>query len=68
VTEKVNQAHDEELRKNPHDAALRRLHGIMLITSWGSMNSGNVAFAMTKYALPPMNCNLIQALDGISRG
>lgn len=60
--------YDEELRKTPHDSALRRLHGIMLITSWGSVNSGNVAFAMTKYALPPMSLKLIQALDSIGRG
>jgi hypothetical protein len=61
---------DEELRKTPHDSALRRLHGIMLITSWGSVgrNSRNVAFAMTKYALPPMSLKLIQALDSIDRG
>lgn len=58
---------DEELRKNPHDSALRKLHGIMLITSWGSVgrNSRNVAFAMTKYAAPPMSLKLIQALDSV---
>ncbi len=61
---------DEELIKTPHDSALRRLHGIMLITSWGSVgrNSRNVAFAMTKYALPPMSLKLIQALESIGRG
>jgi hypothetical protein len=58
---------DEEVRKSPPGSALRRLHGIMLITSWGSVgpNSRNVAFAMTKYAAPPMSLKLIQALDSI---
>jgi hypothetical protein len=60
--------YDEELRKTPDDPTLRRLHGIMPITSWGSVNSGNVAFATTRYALPLMSLNLIQALDSISRG
>jgi hypothetical protein len=62
--------YDEELRRTPHDSALRKLHGIMLITSWGSVgwNSRNVAFAMTEYALPPMSWNLIQALRSIGRG
>ncbi len=64
---------DEDLRKLPHDSALRRLHGIMLITSWGSVGrkSRNVAFAMTKNTLdafPPMSLNLIQALESIVRG
>jgi hypothetical protein len=64
---------DEECRKSPQDSALRRLHGIMLITSWGSVgrNSPNVAFAITKNALdalPPMSLNLIQALESIVRG
>jgi hypothetical protein len=59
--------YDQELLKTPHDSALRRLHGIMLVTSWRSVgrNSQNVAFAMTKYALPPMSWNLIQALESI---
>jgi hypothetical protein len=62
--------YDDALRKTPHDSALRRLHGIMLITSWGSVgrNLQNVAFATTQYALPRMNWNLIQALESICRG
>jgi hypothetical protein len=62
--------YDEELRKTPHDSALRRLHGIMLITSWGSVgwNSRNVAFARTEHAVPSMTWSLVQALNSIGRG
>jgi hypothetical protein len=61
--------YDEERRKTPHDLALRRLHGIGLITSWGSVgrNSRNVAFSMTDDAFPTMNLDLIRGLMSISR-
>ena len=47
--------YNEELRKTPNDVALRRLHGIMLISDWGSVgpNSRNVGFAMAWKASPP---------------
>jgi hypothetical protein len=64
--------YDEELCKTPHDVALRRLYGIMLITSWGSVgwNSRNVGFEMTWYALPhpQMTWKLIESFKGIGRG
>ena len=61
---------DEEFRKTPHDLALRRLHGIMLITSWGTVgwNSRNVAFAPTDHAMPQMSWALIQGPKDIGRG
>jgi hypothetical protein len=64
--------YDEALRKTPDDLALRRLYGIMLITSWGSVdwNSRNVGFEMTRYPLPnpQMSWKLIEGLQSIGRG
>jgi hypothetical protein len=61
--------YDVELYKTPYDAALRNLHGIMLITSWGSVgwNSRNVGFAMTEHADPP-SWRLVEALKSVCRG
>jgi hypothetical protein len=64
--------YDEELRKTPQDLALRRLYGIMLITSWGSVgwNARNVGFEMTSYWLPhpQMSWKLVKGLKNIAQG
>ena len=62
--------YSDRVRKTPNEPALRRLHGIMIINVWGSVDGGfsNVDFAMTKYPLPPMSSKLATALPEIQVG
>ncbi|HWD00554.1 MAG TPA: hypothetical protein VG456_27545 [Candidatus Sulfopaludibacter sp.] len=70
MTETGARIYDDELRKTPEDMALRRLHGIMTINTWGAVRGGfrNVEFAIQHHSLPPLNWQLVEALKEVARG
>ncbi len=58
---------DDQVLKTPGDQALRKLNGIMLITSWSSTD-GNVEFCRTQRPTVPMSPRLALALDNVRKG
>jgi len=62
--------YSDEIRKTPKDAALQRLHGIMIINVWSKVGGvpSNVDFGITQPGLRTMNVELARALESIRVG